>query len=289
MQNHKDIKGNIIASYGNNHLLNYNNKTIKCINKKNDSRPVAGDEVLFEIIDNETALIKKILPRKNKIKKLSKIIAANIDQILLVIAPKPKYSLKIIDKYLIMATNAKLAITIIINKIDLIDKADNLYKDLSIYTNIGYDIVAVSAKEKTNLDYFKTMLVNKQNIFLGQSGVGKSSLIKEIITDIDIKIDKIGDKSNLGKHTTTTTCVYKIKTGGNLIDSPGIRELQINTFAKSDIMEGFIEFKKYKNLCRFRNCMHINEIDCEIKNQVAQGGINKTRYLSYLQLIKESK
>lgn len=280
--NYKDMKGRIIASYGNNCLIDYNNKTIKCINKNLYSKVVVGDEVLFKIIDNEKALIEKILPRKNTIKKLSKIIATNIDLMLIVVAPKPKYSLDIIDKYLIMAENANLSATIIINKIDLIDKEDNLYKDLSIYTNIGYDVVALSVKEGKNLKALKKILANNKNIFLGQSGVGKSSLIKEIIPDIDIRIAKIGDKSNLGKHTTTASFVYKIATGGYLIDSPGIRELQIDKLKQSDIIKGFVEFKKYIGLCQFRDCAHINEDCCEIKKRVEKGDIAKSRYLNYL-------
>lgn len=287
MQDNKPVEARIVASYGNNHLLNYDNKNIKCINKKNNLRPVAGDIVTFTMLDNETALIKEILPRKNQIKKLSKTIATNIDQIFLVIAPEPKYSLNIIDKYLIMATNDKLPIKIIINKIDLIKKTDLLYKDLKVYKDIGYEVNALSVKEKTNLENFKKTLTNKQNIFVGQSGVGKSSLIKEIVIDDTIKIASIGEKSNLGKHTTSVTFVYEIKNGGYLIDSPGIRELQLNSFSKKEISQGFIEFNECKHLCKFRNCTHINEINCEVKNRVKKNLISQTRYENYLQLIKE--
>ncbi|MEJ6660125.1 MAG: ribosome small subunit-dependent GTPase A, partial [Candidatus Thioglobus sp.] len=123
------------------------------------------------------------------------------------------------------------------------------------------------------------------HIFLGQSGVGKSSLINELIPDLNLRVNEISTKSKLGKHTTTNTTLYHIPSGGDLIDSPGIREFQLDDLTDKEILSGFKEFKPFIGECKFRNCAHINEPKCAIKTAVEDGAINPKRYHSYLQLI----
>jgi ribosome biogenesis GTPase len=135
------------------------------------------------------------------------------------------------------------------------------------------------------LDSLKNQLTDKTNIFLGQSGVGKSSLINTLIPDLELRVNEISATSKRGKHTTTNTTIYHIPSGGDLIDSPGIREFQLDDFDAKQIVNGFREFKGLIGKCRFRNCRHINEPDCAVKVALDAGNIHPSRYENYLNLL----
>ena len=184
-----------------------------------------------------------------------------------------------------MAENSQLPIGIIVNKIELLGKKSEMTSDFSHYTLLGYDVHFLSVKEHINLQAFKEQLINKSHIFLGQSGVGKSSLINSLIPDLQLRVNEISNKSKLGKHTTTNTTIYHIPSGGDLIDSPGVREFQLDDLSELEIKSGFKEFKALSGECRFRNCKHINEPNCSIKIAMESGEINKNRYQSYLNII----
>ena len=153
------------------------------------------------------------------------------------------------------------------------------------YNSLDYDVHFVSVKNQTNLDTFKEKLVNKSHIFLGQSGVGKSSLINSLIPDLELRVSEISNKSKLGKHTTTNTTIYHIPSGGDLIDSPGVREFQLENLTELEIKNGFKEFKALSSECRFRDCRHINEPNCAVKDSLDQGKISNNRYQSYLNIL----
>jgi len=280
-------KGRVVTRYGQRQLVEaHNGELLQCTSRQNIGQTVAGDEVIFQPTENCNGIVTALLPRKNELKRQTKLIAANVNQLWLVVAPEPKYQLDLIDRYLVVAENAKLPIAIIVNKIELLDDLDSLHKDFLVYQNLGYKLHFVSVKEQLNLGHLKQQLVDKTHIFLGQSGVGKSSLINELIPDLNIRVNEISEKSKLGKHTTTNTCIYKIASGGDLIDSPGIREFQLDNLSTKDILSGFIEFQPLLGHCRFRNCQHINEPNCAIKEALDSGGIHPYRYNSYLRLIE---
>ncbi len=186
-----------------------------------------------------------------------------------------------------MAENENLPISIIVNKIELAKNLEQVYRDFSIYKNIDYQVYFLSVEKDDNLGSLKSSLSNKTNIFLGQSGVGKSSLINNLIPDLDLRVDEISTKTKLGRHTTTNTTIHHISSGGDLIDSPGIREFQIDELSSSQILNGYREFKPYLGKCRFRNCQHVNEPDCAIRNALDLEEIHPARYQSYINLISE--
>ena len=227
------------------------------------------------------------MPRENELSQKNKLIATNIDQLWLVVATEPHYQFELIDRYLILAENSNLSINIIVNKIELLDELDQLSKDFSLYQDINYQVHFVSIKKELNLDLLKKQLADKTNIFLGESGVGKSSLINTLIPDLELRVEEISSKTKLGKHTTTNTTIYHIPSGGDLIDSPGIREFQLDNFNAKEIVNGFREFKALVGKCRFRNCQHINEPDCAIKVALDSGDIHPSRYENYLNLLPE--
>ena len=282
----EELQGLVITRYGQRQLVESNNGDLfQATGRQNIGLSVAGDRVLFQKVEGDEGVVTAVYPRKTELKRQDRLIAANIDQLWLVVAIEPHYQFELIDRYLIMAENSNLPINIIVNKIELSNNDNQLSNDFSHYIDLGYDVHFLSVKNKTNLEKLKKSLVDRSHIFLGQSGVGKSSLINSLIPDLDLRVNEISTKSKLGKHTTTNTTIYHIPSGGDLIDSPGIREFQLDDLTEKQIVNGFREFKSLIGKCRFRNCQHINEPNCAIKKAIESGNINSSRYKSYLNIL----
>lgn len=278
--------GLVITRYGQRLLVeSESGELYQCTGRRNIELSVAGDQVIFQTTDNGEGVVTALLPRDNFLTRSQKLIAANIDELWLVVAIEPHYQFELIDRYLVVAENADLPINIVVNKIELSDNFDQVKYDFSMYESAGYNVSYLSVKAQTNIAEFKAQLNDKTHIFLGQSGVGKSSLINELIPDLNLRVNEISTKSKLGKHTTTNTTLYHIPSGGDLIDSPGIREFQLDDLTDKEILSGFREFKPFIGQCKFRNCAHLNEPKCAIKTAVELGDIHPMRYNNYLQLI----
>jgi len=278
--------GLVITRYGQHLLVEAESGELyQCTGRRNIELSVAGDQVIFQIIGNDEGVVTALLERDNLLRRSQKVIAANIDQLWLVVAIEPHYQFELIDRYLVVAENAELPINIVVNKIELSQKMDQIKYDFSMYESAGYSVHYLSVEEQTNIAELKALLNDKTHIFLGQSGVGKSSLINELIPDLNLRVNEISTKSKLGKHTTTNTTLYHIPSGGDLIDSPGIREFQLDDLTDKEILSGFREFKPFIGQCKFRNCAHINEPNCAIKQAVESGEIHIQRYQNYLNLI----
>ena len=286
LDDEKEYQGIVITRYGQRQLVEDENGIVfQSVSRQNIGFSVAGDKILFQKTKHDDAIVTAIYPRDNELKRQDKLIAANIDQLWLVVAIEPHYEFELIDRYLIMAENSNLPIGIIVNKIELSTTKSKTENDFLNYQSLGYDVHFLSVKKQTNLDFFKEQLVNKSHIFLGQSGVGKSSLINSLIPDLQLRVNEISSKSKLGKHTTTNTTIYHIPSGGDLIDSPGVREFQLDSLTELEIKSGFKEFRALSDACRFRDCRHINEPNCAVKESLDQGKINPNRYQSYLNIL----
>ena len=286
LDDEKEYQGRVITRYGQRQLVeDKNGRVFQSVSRQNIGFSVAGDKVLFQKTKHNDAIVTAIYPRDNELKRQDKLIAANIDQLWLVVAIEPHYEFELIDRYLIMAENSNLPIGIIVNKIELSSNKSKTENDFLNYQSLGYDVHFLSVKKQINLDFFKEQLINKSHIFLGQSGVGKSSLINSLIPDLQLRVNEISSKSKLGKHTTTNTTIYHIPSGGDLIDSPGVREFQLDSLTELEIKSGFKEFRALSDACRFRDCRHINEPNCAVKESLDQGKINPNRYQSYLNIL----
>ncbi len=260
------------------------------------TNPLAvGDVVDFEMEpDQETGVITELQQRKNYIirkainlSKQAQILAANLDQAMLVVTlASPRTSLGFIDRFLVTAEAYDIPAKLIFNKLDLFsDEGLEILADYkAVYEKVGYPCYEVSALEGTNIEELQSLIKDKVTLFSGHSGVGKSSLINRLLPDLDLRTHQVSDWSDKGMHTTTFAEMFELPQGGFIIDTPGIRELGVIDIEKQELSHFFPEMRDRMNTCRFNNCRHINEPGCAVLQAVEDGGIELSRYESYLSI-----
>lgn len=250
--------------------------------------PVAGEAGALGVV---TALLPRqtLLVRPDAYGKL-KPVAANIDRILLVIAPFPEPSALLVDRYLVACELTGIRPVILLNKADLITPglAPALDALLAPYEAIGYETRRISAGTG-QLEDLSALIGGRTVVFVGQSGVGKSSIVNVLLPDADQKVGEISGASRLGQHTTTTARLFHLPGGGTLIDSPGIREFGLWHIDEDQLLAGFVEFQPFLGKCRFRNCAHRQEPGCALRQAVADGGIAGGRFERFCRLRDELK
>lgn len=261
------------------------------------TNPIAvGDEVLVEMEPGEeqTGMIIGIEKRKNYLIRSSPhskyhkhIVASNLDQsIILATLKNPKTSLGFIDRFLISCEAYHIPAVILFNKADTLDAEDLGYfeKIKNLYTKIGYPVYLISAEHQNIQDSLQFIFKNKTSLLTGHSGVGKSTIINKLIPSREIKVQEVSDWSGKGMHTTTFAEMYDLPFGGELIDTPGIRELGIVDISRSELSGYFPEMAKLLNDCKYNNCTHFNEPGCAIKEAVSKGIVSEERYVSYAKI-----
>ncbi|SED13115.1 ribosome biogenesis GTPase [Tenacibaculum sp. MAR_2009_124] len=264
------------------------------------TNPIAvGDIVEFELetkTDDNTGVITKIKDRKNfivrksvNLSKQTHVIAANIDQVfLLVTINNPPTLTTFIDRFLVTAEAYSIEAILVFNKIDtyeIDEKAEVLYlKD--IYETIGYKCIDVSALENKNIDLVKELMLNKVSMFAGHSGVGKTTLVNAIEPSLDLKTKEISEQHKQGQHTTTFAEMFDLSFDAKIIDTPGIKGFGVVDMDKNELGDYFPEFFALKQHCKFNNCIHINEPRCAVKDALEKDEISWSRYKSYLQILE---
>jgi ribosome biogenesis GTPase len=217
-----------------------------------------------------------------------KPVAANVDLMVLVIAPEPKAYAELIDRYLVAATNCHIKPLLLMNKADLINEQHaDLGQLLELYQSLGYETLKVSSKDATVLTQLQQRLKDCISVFVGQSGVGKSSLINALLPEEELKVGALSDASKTGRHTTTTARLYHFPSGGDLIDSPGIREFGLWHMSADEVFSGFIELEALRGHCKFRDCLHQHEPGCAVLKAVKAGDIHASRFESYQRILKQ--
>ncbi len=300
------MKGVVIKSTGSWYLVRTEDTQIhKCrIRGKfrkegiKSTNPVAvGDLVDFELEPNkDTGVITEIHTRRNYIvrksvnlSKRTHIIASNIDRaFLLVTIDNPPTSTSFIDRFLVAAEAYHIPVTILFNKVDTFsEETGDICEELfDIYTSIGYDCLAISAKEQTQISEVKELMKDNVTLFAGHSGVGKSTLVNAIEPSLNLKTLEISEQHKQGQHTTTFAEMHPLSFGGYIIDTPGVKGFGIVDFETEEIANYFPEFFELKQQCKFHNCMHLNEPKCAIKGGIEDDTIAPSRYFSYLQMVK---
>ena len=264
------------------------------------TNPIAvGDYVHFELEtkNNEvTGIINNIGERKNYIvrksvnlSKQTHIIAANIDQVFLLITiNNPPTFTSFIDRFLVTAEAYSIKTVLLFNKIDTYDE-DTLLEVkylAALYRKIGYECIGISAKTGKNIDKIKQLMIDKVSMFAGHSGVGKSTLINTIEPDLDLKTKEISLQHLQGQHTTTFAEMFELSFNAKIIDTPGIKGFGIVDMDKEEVGDYFPEFFKLKQDCKFNNCMHVKEPKCAVKKALENDEIAYSRYKSYLQILE---
>tara|TARA_Y100000748_G_C15446250_1_gene469124 strand:- start:60 stop:968 length:909 start_codon:yes stop_codon:yes gene_type:complete len=269
------------------------------ISNHNLSNPIAtGDEVEFDEDKNNLGnyIINKILPRNNylirksiKKKNNGHIIASNINQAIIISSLKNPFTKSgFIDRFLISCFAYRIPALVIYNKEDLLNNKEKnrLNQEIDYYKKIGFNSLSISAKFDKKIKKLKSILKNKTSLFIGNSGVGKSTLINRLSYNANQKTSEISKKSNKGKHRTTFSQIFDIDKKTKIIDTPGIKTFELFDIEKNQIKNYFPEFIKINDKCKFNNCLHINEPNCEIKKEIDKS-IWRRRYNNYLSIIRE--
>jgi len=256
-------------------------EVVKCHVRANIDSITVGDHALWRSTPDGRGVITAIKARQNAIIRPDglgklKAVAANIDQVFVVIATEPEAHPTLIDRYLLACEHANIPAAIILNKCDL-GVSDELKTLLHTYEKLDYPVFEVSANTQAGLETLRTQLKGKTSIFAGQSGVGKSSLINQIVPDAELKTGELSSHVTKGKHTTTTSTLFCLSEGGYIIDSPGIREFHLYHFSEEDIYQGFRELQDLDEPCQFRDCQHKQEPGCAIQAFLATDAMAESR------------
>ncbi|MGE8406545.1 MAG: small ribosomal subunit biogenesis GTPase RsgA [Pseudomonas sp.] len=267
-------------------------QVFRCHLRANLPALVTGDRVVWRAGNQGIGVIVAQLPRNTELCRPDsrgqlKPVAANVDLIVIVFAPAPEPHANLIDRYLVAAEHAGIRPLLLLNKADLIDEqnAPALNALLAVYRQLGYPLLEVSAHHGEGMAQLQKVLDGHISVFVGQSGVGKSSLVNSLLPDVQTRVGELSEWSGQGQHTTTTARLYHFPRGGELIDSPGIREFGLVHVSRADVEAGFIEFADLLGTCRFRDCKHDREPGCALLGALEDGRIQPQRMHSYRSII----
>ena len=269
-------------------------KRYDCKLRQNLGDIACGDSVVIQLDKKDHGVVIAVNERSNLLEKTgfagkAKAVAANIGQVVVVCSVEPEPNDYLIDRYLTAAENLPAEALVVINKVDLLNEDNKavIEQIKATYKKIGYRVIETSIDKNVGLDELKEALKNTISILVGLSGVGKSSLVKMLLPEIDIRIGEISEVSKEGKHTTTVSSLYHLADGGSLIDSPGVRDFTPCHRDKEDVVNGFIELRAYRGYCKFSNCTHTSEPGCAITEALQKGELSQQRVNSFKKMLED--
>jgi ribosome biogenesis GTPase len=282
----------VVASFGRQCIVeDPDGKRLRCRMLRKAGQPVCGDRVTLSR-HRQGNTIESIAERRNFFPRADRrgrkqVVAANLDRIVIVVAPNPAPTRDLINRYLVACESVGISALICLNKRDLLDDmSDREWSErLAGYGELGYPNVTACCKNSGGLTDLSDVLRNGISILVGQSGVGKSSLVNALIPDLDLKTQSLSDSTGKGRHTTTASTLYHLDGGGSLIDSPGVWEYGIWAMDQTEVAHGFREFQGPAGECRFANCTHVHEPDCGVALAAARGDISADRLDSYRRIL----
>ncbi len=282
-------KGRVVAAFGRQYLVRRaDGVLLSCLTRGKKSDVVCGDIVEVKMSGSDQGVIERIEKRTSLLHRSDayreKLIAANVSQMVIVVATEPSFSDEVLARCLVAAFDQSLSVLIVLNKCDL--PKDHASALLQPYRAIGYQVLEVSAFQ--DVSELRMLLQNHTSVLIGQSGMGKSTLINALLPDALAATREISTVLDSGKHTTTHARLYTLDEKSSLIDCPGLQAFGLHHLSLGRIEQGFIEFAPYLGLCRFRDCLHLHEPGCALIDAVAKGRINPRR-LELFQQITASK
>ncbi len=285
------IEGLVVSHLGKGLAVSANGQTVLCHTRRQLGAAAVGDRVLWQQTGSDQGRVMKILPRKSVLIRpmrngKTRPVAANIDTVYIVFAPRPSCDFLLIDQYLTVCENRDIEAVLVCNKVDLLrdQSLETMTKQLSVYQNVGYTILYISAKQNIGIDEFKNRLQDKTSLLTGQSGVGKSSITNTILPDKQLKTNSVSEITGHGRHTTTAATLYPLSGNSALIDSPGVAIFGLAGINEQQLAQGFREFQPLIEQCRFHNCRHMKDKGCAVRSAVEQQQISEQRYIRFLKL-----
>lgn len=289
-----NIVGTIIAAHGRHYVAQTDSAKLQCVTRGKKSDVAVGDIVNLKLTSADQAVIESIAERKTLLYRSdqykSKLLAANVTQLFIVVATEPGFSDDLVSRSLVAAEAAGVAVHIILNKIDVTESLAKTRQRLSLYSGLGYPVHEVSARAtpEATCALLAPLLAGQSTILIGQSGMGKSSLINLLVPDADIAVREISAALDTGKHTTTFTRLYVTDPGTAIIDSPGFQEFGLYHLSEGMLERAFPEFTPHLGHCKFYNCHHLNEPACAVLGALEAGQIAPYRHALYQQLVHEA-
>ena len=284
----------VVASYGKRYEVELADasslitRRISCVTRGKKTDLACGDIVNIKLTDKAQGVVESSLPRTSLLYRSStlksKILASNVTQIVIVLATQPSFYEALLNRCLVAAEAANIKPLILLNKCDLAD-ADDAKNKLKLYQDLGYQVLHLSAKQ--DISALQPYLSNHQSVLVGQSGMGKSTIINALLPNENVRTQEMSSALDSGKHTTTAAHLYHLDTTSSLIDSPGLQEFGLNHLSQTDLELAFIEFRPYLGSCRFNNCKHTHEPDCAVIEAVKAGKISQNRLKFYQELSRE--
>ena len=264
-----------------------------CLLRQNLGHVVCGDRVIWQRTGGNSGVVTAVSERTTVLARpdyagRDKPLAANLTQLVVVVAVEPAPSGYLVDQYLAAAETLGIRAAIAVNKVDLLQSpADPRLDRLAGYETIGYPVIRVTAREAHGLDALITRLRNETSILVGQSGVGKSSLVKALLPDQDIQTGRLSSATGLGRHTTSAATLYFLPSGGSLIDSPGVRSFRLPAMDRQQLERGFREFRPFLGHCQFSNCVHQDEPGCALRAAATEGLVAQWRLDNFLNMARQ--
>ena len=285
--------GRVIVRHGRSLLIrDQDGSKVHAMLRANLGEAVCGDNVVWQSTANDEGVVVALQPRLTALSRpgfggQEKAIAANITQLVVVLACQPEPTGYMSDQYLVAAERIGVRGLICLNKADLLDEQgrSRFRERFAHYEDIGYPVVQISAKTEHGLDPLLERLRDQTSILVGQSGVGKSSLINALIPRQRVLEGSLSDATGLGRHTTSAATLYELESGGELIDSPGVRSFRLGELTRQELEQGFRDFAPFLGRCRFHNCAHLAEPGCAVRAAVEAGQIRPERLESYQHLV----
>ncbi len=282
-------QGLVVAAYGKRYGVELvDGLQISCVTRGKKNDLACGDRVEVKMTDTHEGVVEKLHARSSLLFRSNayktKTLASNVTQVIIVLATTPSFYEALLNRCLIAAEAANIKPLIVLNKCDLADNTEAM-KLLSVYQNLGYQVQPLSAKN--DIAPLKQWLKNQTSVLVGQSGMGKSTIVNALLPDSAVRTQEVSAVLDSGKHTTTAAHLYHLDSNSDLIDSPGLQEFGLNHLNIEELEHAFIEFRPFLGKCRFNNCKHIHEPDCAVISAVESEKISPVRLAFYQAMTQE--